>query len=46
MKTAYNVSEPIEFFFNRIQDCVDLADAENAPYFEQQILNTTFNLLE
>jgi len=46
MKTAYDVSEPIEFFFNRIQDCVDLADARNALYFEQQIVNTMFNLLE
>ena len=42
MKGPYDVTTPIEVFFQRIQDCIDFASAARIMLTTQQILNSAF----
>jgi hypothetical protein len=43
MKEQWDPSTPIIYLFSKIQDGVDKADADNAPYTVHQVLAIAFN---
>ena len=46
MKEPYDVTTPIEIFFQRIQECIDFASAAQSPLSVEQILDSTFLTLQ
>ena len=42
MKDPYDVTTPIELFFQIIQDCIDFASASRSPLTTEQILDLDF----
>ena len=42
MKTQWNQEEPIEVFFNQIEEAVEYAQNGNAPFTNAQVINTAF----
>ena len=42
MKEPYDVTTPIELFFQRIKDCIDFASAARSPLTTKQILDSAF----
>ncbi len=45
MRTTYDPNQPIETFFDQIEDAVTLADAAKAPYTEPQIIAIAYNTI-
>ena len=44
MKQDVDVNQPIEVFFDQIEDAVDFADAAKCPYTPEQVTTTAFQL--
>ena len=45
MKIPYDVNLPIETFFDQIEDAVEFASADNAPFIPVQVVNTAYNVI-
>ncbi len=45
MRTTYDPNQPIETFFDQIEDAFTLADAAKAPYTEPQIIAIAYNTI-
>ena len=45
MKTPWNQEEPIEVFFNQIEESVECAQNGNAPFTNAQVINTAFAVM-
>jgi hypothetical protein len=45
MKTSYGANQPIELFFDQIEDAVDFADAGESPYTPVQVTNIAYQLV-
>ena len=45
LKATYDVSQPIESFFDQVEDAMELAAAGNTPYTPGKIVNIALNLI-
>ena len=45
MKTPFDASLPIETLYDQIEDGIELADAEQTPYTEDQVVAFTYLLV-
>ena len=46
MRTDYNHNSPIETLLTQIEDCIEFAAYEDAPYTIKQILHIALNILQ
>jgi hypothetical protein len=45
LKARYDPNQPIESLFTQVEDAMEIADAANAPYSPEQIVNVAYNLV-
>ena len=44
-RTPYNINQPIEILFDRVENCRDYAAAGNTPYNLKQVISIAFQLV-
>ena len=45
ISSPFDPNDPFGIFINKIEDCVDLAEAAGAPYTNVQIVQKAFNTI-
>ena len=45
MSSPFDPNDPFGTFVDKIEDCVDLAEAAGAPYITEQIVQKAFNAM-
>ena len=45
MKTAYDITTPVETLYDQIEQAVDIAEAGHQPYTNAQVLSRAYNLI-